>query len=96
MRVRLTAVVALAMVVLIDRIEGNYAIVEAPDGSLHDVPLALLPSDVREGDALSVRAADRPRSAGAHARAGRPRGAVGPRRVRPAQPGDHSPIGAQP
>jgi hypothetical protein len=89
-------VLALTSVVIIDRIEGAYAVVEAPDGSFHDVPLVMLPSDVHEGDALSLRISGNTRSAGAHARAGRPRGAVAPHRGRPAQPGDPSPFGGQP
>jgi hypothetical protein len=39
--------------VTVDRIEGNWAVVEWPDGSFSDLPLLLLPA-VSEGDRLAL------------------------------------------
>ncbi len=36
----------------VDRIEGEIAKVENPDGSFTDIPLSALPSPLREGDIL--------------------------------------------
>ena len=38
---------------VIDRIEGEYAVVEK-DGEMVDIPLYMLPEDVREGDILKI------------------------------------------
>lgn len=38
---------------VIDRIEGEYAVVEK-DGEMVDIPLYMLPEDVREGDVLKI------------------------------------------
>jgi hypothetical protein len=35
---------------VVDRIEGELAVVEAPDGALLDLPLAWFPPDLEEGD----------------------------------------------
>jgi len=40
---------------VIDRIEGEVAVLELPHAELCDVPVALLPSPAREGDRLRVR-----------------------------------------
>ena len=39
----------------VDRIEGNWAIVEWTDGSFTDVPLTIFPRLPREGDSFSIR-----------------------------------------
>ena len=39
--------------VVVDRFEGNIAIVEAGSGSMRDVPRSQLPPDTREGDVLT-------------------------------------------
>ncbi|MFC4427200.1 DUF3006 domain-containing protein [Deinococcus navajonensis] len=40
--------------ITIDGLEGRYARVELPDGTLEDWALASLPTGVKEGDVLSV------------------------------------------
>ncbi len=35
---------------VVDRIDGDFAVVEAPDGALLDLPLAWFPPDLGEGD----------------------------------------------
>lgn len=39
---------------IVDRIEGDVAVVEDEAGNTFDVPLAVLPADIREGDVLHV------------------------------------------
>ncbi len=41
------------MKVIIDRFEGDFAVVELPSGATCDVPRALFPG-AREGDAVSI------------------------------------------
>lgn len=36
----------------VSRIENETAVIEFPDGSFNEVPLSLLPSDVKEGNIL--------------------------------------------
>jgi len=43
------------MEMIIDRIEGNIAVCEMPDGGMVDIPLERLPKGVRPGDVLSLR-----------------------------------------
>ena len=43
--------------VTIDGIEGEYARIELPDGTIEDWRLDGLPDDVKEGDVVQVRAA---------------------------------------
>ena len=38
------------MLVVMDRIEGQFAVMEFPDRSIKDVPLNLLPEDAKPGD----------------------------------------------
>lgn len=42
------------MEVIIDRFEGNYAIVELPDMTFEDMPISLIPSEAKEGDVISI------------------------------------------
>ncbi len=35
--------------ITIDRIEGNWAVAELPDGATEDIPLSQLPQGIREG-----------------------------------------------
>lgn len=46
----------LALLVTIDRIEGDFAVVELPDARTVDVPLAALPRGIEEGDRVLLRA----------------------------------------
>ena len=41
------------MYLIIDRFEGEFAIVEAEDGSMYDIPKKIL-ADACEGDALKI------------------------------------------
>ena len=42
------------MYIVIDRFEGNFAVVELPDGGLADLPRALVPADAGEGSVLRI------------------------------------------
>lgn len=42
------------MKVIIDRFEGEFAIVELPDRSTVDMPKKLIPQDAKEGDVLVI------------------------------------------
>ena len=42
------------MYVTIDRFEGNFAVVELPDGSFADLPRALVPAGAGEGSVLRI------------------------------------------
>jgi hypothetical protein len=46
---------ALRLVGTVDRIEGDFAVVEWRNGELTDVGLALLPTAVQEGDRVVLR-----------------------------------------
>ncbi|NOY26831.1 MAG: DUF3006 domain-containing protein [Oligoflexia bacterium] len=46
---------AVALHLTIDRIEGDWAVVEWPDGTFSDLPLALFPTGTREGQSLVLR-----------------------------------------
>jgi len=37
---------------IIDRFEGNWAVLELPDGTTFNFPRSLLPSEAKEGDVL--------------------------------------------
>lgn len=39
---------------IIDRLEGEYAIVELPDKTLVNIPRTALPSNAKEGSVISV------------------------------------------
>lgn len=39
---------------IIDRFEGNWAVLELPDGTTFSFPRHLLPSEVKEGDVLKL------------------------------------------
>ncbi len=41
------------MKVIIDRFEGDFAVVELPDGEIVDLPCALF-ADAKEGDIISI------------------------------------------
>jgi hypothetical protein len=41
-------------IVTIDRFEGEWAVLEAPDGVTFEVPRGLLPPDAREGQVYSL------------------------------------------
>ena len=42
------------MNVIIDRFEGDFAVVELPDGSFADLPRALVPAGAGEGSVLRI------------------------------------------
>ncbi len=42
------------MKLIIDRFEGNFAIVELPDGQMINCPKVLLPNDAKEGSILNI------------------------------------------
>lgn len=42
------------MKVIIDRFEGDYAVVELPNRRMIDLPLILVPGGAREGDTLDI------------------------------------------
>ncbi len=41
---------------IVDRIEGDNAVVELEDGKTADIPLILLPENIREGTVINVSA----------------------------------------
>jgi len=43
------------MQVIIDRFEGNFAVVELPDGSTIEVPIELFPENIKEGDIVEIK-----------------------------------------
>jgi len=40
--------------VIIDRFEGDYAVVELPDLTMVDMPISLIPEGAKEGDVLVI------------------------------------------
>lgn len=42
------------MKLIIDRFEGDFAVVELPDGQMVDCPKALLPDKAKEGSILNI------------------------------------------
>ena len=42
------------MRIIIDRIEGDFAIVELPSGQMIDCPRAMLPGNAKEGSILNI------------------------------------------
>lgn len=42
------------MKIIIDRFEGELAVVELPNGNMINCPKAMLPEDVKEGDIISI------------------------------------------
>ena len=42
------------MRIIIDRIEGDFAIVELPNGQMIDCPRAMLPDNAKEGSILNI------------------------------------------
>jgi len=40
--------------VIVDRLEGPFAVVELPDGSMQNIPTAILPQGVKEGDVVDI------------------------------------------
>lgn len=42
------------MKVIIDRFEGDYAVVEMPNRRMIDLPIVLVPKGAREGDTLDI------------------------------------------
>ena len=42
------------MKIIIDRFEGELAVVELPNGNMINCPRAMLPDDVKEGDIISI------------------------------------------
>ena len=42
------------MNLIIDRFEGDFAVIELPDGKMIDCPKALLPDDAKEGSNLNI------------------------------------------
>jgi hypothetical protein len=41
--------------VVVDRFEGDFAVVELPDRTMIDVPKALFPDETIEGDIIEIR-----------------------------------------
>ncbi|MGN1329274.1 MAG: DUF3006 domain-containing protein [Eubacterium sp.] len=41
---------------IIDRIEGEYAVVELENGKIADIPLISLPNNIKEGTVINVSA----------------------------------------
>jgi hypothetical protein len=74
---------AIGTIVVVDRIEGPFAVLEWRDTHLTEVPVSALPAGVHEGDRLLVaaRTLPPPRSTSSVARRPRrrPRGAVASR-----------------
>ena len=52
----MTPLTFLALVVTIDRLEGDMAVVELPDRHMVDLPHDVLPAGAREGDRILLRA----------------------------------------
>jgi hypothetical protein len=94
MRPLLLALLAAPVTLVVDRIEGAYAVVEVPDGRLLDVPYDLLPPGTREGDRVRMRVH------GARLVAplpfGRLHGAARPAGRAASQPGARAPNGGRP
>ena len=44
----------MGMNLIIDRFEGDFAVIELPDGKMIDCPKALLPDDAKEGSILNI------------------------------------------
>ena len=42
------------MKIIIDRLEGDFAVVELPDRRMANMPKALVPNGAKEGDVLSI------------------------------------------
>lgn len=42
------------MKIIIDRFEGELAVVELPNGNMINCPNAMLPDDAKEGDIISI------------------------------------------
>ena len=42
------------MKIIIDRFEGDFAVVELPNGQMIDCPKALLPDNAKEGSILNI------------------------------------------
>ncbi|MBQ4517556.1 MAG: DUF3006 domain-containing protein [Clostridia bacterium] len=42
------------MKIIVDRFEGNIAVVELEDGSIIDCPKALLPANAKEGSIINI------------------------------------------
>ena len=42
------------MKLIIDRFEGDFAVIELPDGKMIDCPNAVLPDDAKEGSILNI------------------------------------------
>lgn len=40
------------LVFIIDRFEGSWAVLEAPDGTIFNFPRSFLPAEAKEGDVL--------------------------------------------
>lgn len=40
------------MIITVDRIESEFAVCEREDGSIADIPLSKLPSEIKEGSVL--------------------------------------------
>ncbi len=43
------------MRVIIDRFEGEYAVVELPNRIMYNIPRAILPPEAKEGDVIDIR-----------------------------------------
>jgi hypothetical protein len=43
------------MIGIVDRIEGNYAVVELEDKKITNIKLDILPQDIKEGDVINIQ-----------------------------------------
>ena len=48
------------MKIIIDRFEGELAVVELPNGNMINCPKAILPGDAKEGDIISIVVDEKP------------------------------------
>lgn len=39
---------------IVDRIEGDYAVIEMPDKSMVNLPLSIFPNELKEGDVIKI------------------------------------------
>jgi hypothetical protein len=93
-RVLRTALACVPTIAVVDRIEGSLAVLENADEALVDVPLALFPNGLREGDRVLLAACPSPSRVSPDARA--PHGAVAHAPVGTERPGAAAPTGDHP
>jgi hypothetical protein len=89
-----TAFACVPTIAVVDRVEGELAVLETVDEALVDVPLALFPNGLREGDRVLLAACPSPSRVASDARG--PHGAVSRAPVGTERPGAAAPIGDHP